>query len=67
MPQDVRSHPWFSNFDFEKLLAKSVVPPYVPPLSDPFDTSNFDDYGDQDEDDVYQSNGVNSDDEWEGW
>lgn len=27
--------------DWDALLNKSLVPPYVPPASEPFDTSNF--------------------------
>ena len=40
----VRAHSFFADgvFNFGELLAKSVKPPYVPSVKDPFDVGNFD-------------------------
>ena len=38
------AHPWFSDIDFDALLAKTIEPPFKPELTDNIDdTSNFDD------------------------
>ena len=34
------------DFDWNKLLAKEIVPPWVPPLKSEYDTSQFDSYPD---------------------
>ena len=49
---DVCEHRWFDGFSFEKLMARDVQPPIVPPGSGADDTSNFEDYGDVADDDV---------------
>jgi len=42
---DLKSHPFFAGaIDFSKLTAKAVSAPYVPSIKDPFDTSHFDPY-----------------------
>jgi hypothetical protein len=39
----VISHPWFDEYDVDKLLNKKYEPPYIPELSkDVEDVSNFD-------------------------
>eukprot|EP00735_Rhodelphis_limneticus_P001946 TRINITY_DN1267_c0_g1::TRINITY_DN1267_c0_g1_i1::g.26800::m.26800 TRINITY_DN1267_c0_g1::TRINITY_DN1267_c0_g1_i1::g.26800 ORF type:complete len:782 (-),score=302.12,sp/P00516/KGP1_BOVIN/37.69/8e-131,sp/P00516/KGP1_BOVIN/32.73/3e-38,sp/P00516/KGP1_BOVIN/31.86/2e-10,Pkinase/PF00069.20/3.8e+03,Pkinase/PF00069.20/2.1e-68,cNMP_binding/PF00027.24/2e-18,cNMP_binding/PF00027.24/3.5e-20,cNMP_binding/PF00027.24/1.2e-18,Pkinase_Tyr/PF07714.12/7.3e+02,Pkinase_Tyr/PF07714.12/1.2e-31,Kinase-like/PF14531.1/5.7e+ len=53
---DVKSHPWFKGFDWEALEKKSMKPPYVPTIKDALDTSNFDEYSDDDEPDAYHGN-----------
>lgn len=40
--EELISHPWFKDFNIEDLLAKKIVPPYKPTVSNPDDTSNFD-------------------------
>ena len=40
---DVKQHPFFAVEDWEALLAQTRPPPFVPTLSDPTDTRNFDD------------------------
>lgn len=42
--RDMMRHPFYRGFDWEGLNAKSIKVPYVPPVSDPLDGSNFDDY-----------------------
>ncbi|CAD8048856.1 unnamed protein product [Paramecium primaurelia] len=32
-PQEVMNHPWFKNFDWNKLISKQMNPPYVPKKS----------------------------------
>jgi protein kinase A len=42
---DVRDHPWFKkSIDFRKLLKKEMKTPWVPLITDPLDSSHFDDY-----------------------
>lgn len=43
--QDIKSHPWFSEVIWEKLLAKDIETPYEPPITAGVgDTSLFDQY-----------------------
>ena len=43
--EDIKSHAWFSEVVWEKLLARDIVTPYEPPIqSDVGDTSLFDQY-----------------------
>lgn len=42
--QDVRSHRWFKGFDWDKLKAKKMPPPFVPKLSNNIDTKYFDSF-----------------------
>ena len=40
--QEVLEHPWFKSLDVNMLLAKEIVPPYIPELSSNlFDVSAF--------------------------
>lgn len=40
---EIMKHPFFSNLDFDKLVAKEIEPPFKPKLSaDLLDVSNFD-------------------------
>ena len=39
---EIRNHPFFSNFDFQALLARKLRPPYKPVLKDKLDVGNFD-------------------------
>ncbi|KAI9323664.1 kinase-like domain-containing protein [Dichotomocladium elegans] len=45
--KDVMYHPWFSDINFEDLLAQKVQPPYIPTLSGQGDASNFDQYAEE--------------------
>ncbi|ORX77097.1 kinase-like protein [Basidiobolus meristosporus CBS 931.73] len=40
--EEVKSHPYFADIDWERLYNKQVASPYAPPLSDEQDLSNFD-------------------------
>lgn len=40
--KEICKHKWFKAIDWEKLVAKKLKAPWVPPLKDPFDTSHFD-------------------------
>lgn len=42
--QDIADHPWFDGLDWLRLLRKELPAPWLPPISDPLDTSNFDPY-----------------------
>eukprot|EP00027_Filamoeba_sp_ATCC50430_P008144 CAMPEP_0168554480 /NCGR_PEP_ID=MMETSP0413-20121227/7801_1 /TAXON_ID=136452 /ORGANISM="Filamoeba nolandi, Strain NC-AS-23-1" /LENGTH=437 /DNA_ID=CAMNT_0008585221 /DNA_START=27 /DNA_END=1338 /DNA_ORIENTATION=+ len=39
-PSAIKKHPFFSKMDFDKLVAKEIVPPYIPEVMDKTDTSN---------------------------
>jgi len=41
---DVRDHKFFSGINNDSLMAKKIVAPWVPSLSDPLDASHFDSY-----------------------
>jgi CRP-like cAMP-binding protein/tRNA A-37 threonylcarbamoyl transferase component Bud32 len=47
----IQKHKWFNSFDFDGLVKKELTSPIKPTISDPLDTSNFDDYGDEEEPD----------------
>ena len=38
---DVKRHAYFAEYDFEALLLKNVEAPWIPPISDSYDGSNF--------------------------
>jgi len=40
--EEVLSHPWFSEINIEALMAKKLKAPFVPQISNPDDTSHFD-------------------------
>ncbi|KAI8895657.1 kinase-like domain-containing protein [Globomyces pollinis-pini] len=41
---DIKKHKWFLGVDWDKLLAGEITPPYVPPVRNESDTSQFDTY-----------------------
>lgn len=36
-PSEVKSHPWFHNFDWDSVLNKTAVAPFIPPNEENFD------------------------------
>lgn len=36
-PQEVKDHPWFKDYDWDALMAKSFPSPFIPPKEDNFD------------------------------
>mmetsp|Transcript_23537 Transcript_23537/g.47620 ORF Transcript_23537/g.47620 Transcript_23537/m.47620 type:complete len:327 (-) Transcript_23537:1241-2221(-) len=50
--EDVKSSKWVANFDWEALLAKELEPPIQVEVSHEMDTSNFDEYDENDDDAV---------------
>jgi len=47
---DVMEHPWFSSLDFQQLNKKKVMAPWKPNITNPLDSSNFDDYSHAEQD-----------------
>ena len=47
--QDVRAHTFFNAVDWEELRSRRVATPWIPQLSSPLDTSNFDAYDENDD------------------
>ncbi len=39
---DLKSHKWFSGFDWDNLIRRTIKPPIVPRLNSPTDTHYFD-------------------------
>ena len=44
--KEILSHKYFEPLSFEKLEAKKYKAPWIPSVSDPLDTSNFDEFQD---------------------
>lgn len=38
----IKNQPWFSSLNWDDIIAKKIQPPWIPTISDPMDTSNFD-------------------------
>lgn len=43
---DIKEHRWFNEFDWKKLLAKAIKPPFLPKIKSDGDTSNYSQYPD---------------------
>jgi serine/threonine protein kinase len=39
---DLKSHPFFEGFDWEKVIRRQYRPHFIPPVVDPLNLSNFD-------------------------
>jgi serine/threonine protein kinase len=42
--EDIKMHSWFTGLDWNKLEARQIPAPYLPPVKSEGDTSNFDKY-----------------------
>lgn len=40
--EEIKEHPFFTGVNWDDLLEKRITPPFRPTVSDPLDTSNFD-------------------------
>jgi len=49
--RDVSGHLFFKPIDFGELVRKTIKAPFIPRISSPTDTSNFDEYPDESGDD----------------
>lgn len=45
---DIVQHKWFESIDFSALVQRKLKAPWVPKVTSPTDTSNFDPYGAED-------------------
>ena len=45
--EDVKTHKWLKEIDWEDVLCRKLKPPFVPKFKFDGDTSNFDDYGEE--------------------
>ena len=50
-PADVKKHKWFKSIDWDALLARQIPAPIVPVTTSPGDTSNFDQYEEEEPED----------------
>lgn len=48
----IKEHPWYFGFDWKGLNNRTLKPPIIPDIKDSLDTSNFDSYGEEEDDDV---------------
>ena len=46
--EDVKTHKWFEELDWEDVFNKKLKPPFVPKVKSEGDTSYFEDYSDED-------------------
>ena len=46
--EDVKSHSWFSGVDWDALVRKQIQAPFIPPVRHAGDTSNFEEYPEED-------------------
>lgn len=58
---EIKLHPWFKSIDWNELKRKRVKAPWVPPIRDNLDTSNFDEYPEDDYVEPYKSTGTHWD------
>ena len=71
-PALLRSPPtpgWFHSIDWDALYNLEMPPPYVPPIDNPLDLSNFDEYDNDmgyDDDEAYEAI-QDEEDFWLGW
>ncbi|KAL7517982.1 hypothetical protein ACHAWX_002850 [Stephanocyclus meneghinianus] len=49
--RDIKRHAWFQEVNFGKLIKKQIQAPWVPEVSDPLDTSNFESLDDAEDED----------------
>ena len=47
--EEIFWHPWFKHIDFGKLRHKEIRAPFVPDITDPLDSSNFEDWSSMDD------------------
>lgn len=40
--EEIKNHPWFENFNWEKLINKSIEPPFKPKINSKDCVDNFD-------------------------
>ncbi len=40
--EEIKGHPWFEGFDWEKILNKEIIPPFKPKISGKTCVDNFD-------------------------
>ena len=51
---DIKSHAWYKSLNWDALKAKQVASPWVPEIAGAEDTSHFDPFDDEDEDEAYK-------------
>jgi len=57
-PHGIRDHPWFqTSFNWDDLESKKLEAPYIPPIRDELDVSNFDNYEEDDRVMKYKDDG----------
>lgn len=53
--EDIKNHKWFTGLTWDDTVEKQMTPPIVPKLSSTGDSSNFDEYDEQSDDDMIPS------------
>eukprot|EP01047_Picozoa_sp_COSAG01_P060668 COSAG01_NODE_7470_length_3197_cov_27.989025_4_plen_103_part_00 len=60
--QDVKSHPFFQDMEWDKLVRRELAPPYTPEVEDDEDISNFEEPEEADDDIDTSEITINQDD-----
>eukprot|EP00002_Diphylleia_rotans_P014104 TRINITY_DN2743_c0_g1_i1.p1 TRINITY_DN2743_c0_g1~~TRINITY_DN2743_c0_g1_i1.p1 ORF type:complete len:487 (+),score=109.74 TRINITY_DN2743_c0_g1_i1:87-1547(+) len=53
--EEIKHHPWFADINWSRL--QNMTPPFIPQITSPVDTSNFDDFQEELDDDAVSSDG----------
>lgn len=58
---DIKNHPWFADFDWERLQARKMTPPLILPVKNNLDLSNFEEYPDDHDETPDENSGWDND------
>lgn len=58
---DIKNHPWFADFEWEKLQARKITPPLIMTVKNNLDLSNFEEYPDDREETPDENSGWDND------
>jgi len=58
---DVKSHSWFDGVDWDALARKHIQAPFIPPVRHAGDTSNFEEYPEEDFDSLNDNSTILND------
>ena len=58
---DIKKHEWFNGTDFQSMVNRTLKAPWVPTISSPTDTRNFDPMGPEE----HRDNGITNFGDWD--
>lgn len=65
--KDIKKSKWFRDLDFDKLMKKELEPPITPEVESSMDTSNFEQYPEEEEESEEDSTLLNGNDPFEAF